>query len=126
VRCAHGGVRVWADCAEVRASRFVADTVGGRLQGAAGGEAAEVMKMNNGIGHRPLHVIAADVRASWPAVSPYAEPYLAAMGELHGIGDRYYEDSAESVVLYFLSNASGWRGEAARRLKAELREMVAR
>jgi hypothetical protein len=74
---------------------------------------------------RPLHVIAADIRANWSNVSPYAEPYLEALEELHGIGDRYFADSAEGVVLYFLANAGGWRGEAARRIKAELRGLVA-
>jgi hypothetical protein len=30
-------------------------------------------------------------------------------------------DSARSVVLYFLSNASSWRGDVAKRVKAELK-----
>ena len=36
----------------------------------------------------------------------------------------YYYDSAESVVLYFLANAQGFRGEDARRIKAELNSML--
>ena len=72
---------------------------------------------------RPLHVIAKEIRNNWAKVSPYAKPYLDAMSQLNSIDDKYYLDSARSVVLYFLSNASGWRGDVARRIKAELKEM---
>ena len=43
---------------------------------------------------------------------------------LEKITDNYYLDSAESVVRYFLANAGTWRGEVARRIKAELKEML--
>jgi hypothetical protein len=33
-------------------------------------------------------------------------------------------DSAESVVLYFLANASSYRGDKAREYKAELRAIL--
>ena len=70
---------------------------------------------------RSLSTIAIDIRRNWP--KPYfgAVPYLDAMAQLHAITDNYYYDSAESVVLYFLSNATTWRGEHARRIKAELK-----
>jgi hypothetical protein len=54
----------------------------------------------------------------------HARPYWSAMQDLETIDDTYICDSAKSIVLYFLSNASTWRGETARRIKAELREMV--
>jgi hypothetical protein len=73
---------------------------------------------------RALNEIARDVRAHWVKVNYAAEPYLRAMQELQGIGDRYYEDGAESVVRYFLSNASTWRGDDAKRIKAELKAML--
>lgn len=73
---------------------------------------------------RPLYEIAREIRKTWTKVSPYAEPYLEAMASLNSIHDNYYFDSAHSVVLYFLSNASGWRGEDARRIKAELKAML--
>ena len=75
--------------------------------------------------HRDLSVIAGDLRAWWANPSIHARPYLNAMSALSSIRGRYYEDSAESVVLYFLSNASGWRGDDARRIKAELKAMLA-
>lgn len=73
---------------------------------------------------RPLYEIAREIRKAWTKVSPYAEPYLEAMESLNTIDDNYYLDSGKSVVLYFLSNASTWRGEDARRIKAELKEML--
>ena len=39
--------------------------------------------------------------------------------------DQYYNDSAKSVILYFLSNASSFRGERAKALKAELKALGA-
>lgn len=80
--------------------------------------------MRNLISSRPLSAIARDIRNSWP--KPYfgAVPYLEAMETLNSIDDMYYLDTAESVVLYFLSNATTWRGEDARRIKAELNSML--
>lgn len=73
---------------------------------------------------RPLNVIAAEIRADWH--KPYfgAVPYLSAMAELDDVHGAYYEDSAASVVRYFLANATTWRGETARRVKAELKSMI--
>lgn len=81
---------------------------------------------------RPLFDIAADIRRTWvgkdgkPNVYFGAVPYLSAMGSLVGIDDRYGMDDARSIVLYFLSNATTWRGEDARRIKAELKAMLKR
>lgn len=76
-------------------------------------------------GHRPLADIASDIRRDWGAKTNYgAKPYLAAMGSLHDIKDNYGADSAESVVAYFLSNATSWRGEKARAIKAELKAIL--
>ena len=38
--------------------------------------------------------------------------------------DMYGFNTAESIVRYFLSNASTWRGETAKRIKKELKAMV--
>jgi hypothetical protein len=53
-----------------------------------------------------------------------AAPYLDAMGTLDGINDSYGCDSARNIVAYFLANASTWRGDAAKRIKAELNAML--
>lgn len=73
---------------------------------------------------RPLMLIAKDIRRNWPAVNYAAKPYLDAMGDLYDFTDSYGLDSAESIVLYFLSNAQTWRGPDARRIKAELNAML--
>lgn len=73
---------------------------------------------------RPLSVIAADIRKNWPKVHYAAKPYLDAMSQMDKITDNYYYDSGRSVVLYFLSNARGWRGPEAKRIKAELKKML--
>jgi hypothetical protein len=73
---------------------------------------------------RPLHEIADEIHRDWKNVNFAAKPYLQAMHSLGSIQENYGYDSATSVVLYFLSNASAWRGETARRVKAELKAMV--
>jgi hypothetical protein len=73
---------------------------------------------------RPLSVIAADVRANWPKVYFGAVPYLNAMFTLDSIADDYIADSGRSIVLYFLGNATTFRGPEARRLKAELKALL--
>ena len=71
---------------------------------------------------RPINIIAHDIIRSWPRPYFGAVPYLQAMLSLDNIDEDYGADSARSVVLYFLSNATTWRGPDARRLKAELKE----
>jgi len=73
---------------------------------------------------RPLYVIAKDIRKDLTKVYSGAKPYLDAMGQLDNIKDKFYFDSGESVVRYFLANASSWRGPKAREIKAELKAML--
>lgn len=74
---------------------------------------------------RSLSMIAVDIMQTWGSkISPAAKPYMQAMYQLDKITDDYYADSADSIVRYFLSNASGWRGDDAKRIKAELRSML--
>lgn len=69
---------------------------------------------------RNINVIAREVLADWKKPSPYALPYIKAMLALQSIDDKYLFEDGRSVVLYFLSNAGSWRGDTARRVKAEL------
>jgi hypothetical protein len=82
------------------------------------------MREKNMSDQRSLSVIAREIRADWH--KPYfgAMPYLDAMSTLDRMSDNYFQDSAKSIVLYFLSNATSWRGDTARRVKAELKGMV--
>lgn len=74
--------------------------------------------------HRPIHEIARDIIRHWPNIWFGAKPYLSAMRSLDRITDDYGADSGKSVVLYFLSNATTWRGETARCIKAELKAIL--
>lgn len=74
--------------------------------------------------HRKLSVIAFEITKSWQPMSYAARPYVEAMRTLNSINDKFGADDARSVVLYFLSNAATWRGDDARRIKAELKAMV--
>lgn len=74
---------------------------------------------------RSLSVIAAEIKRDWGSkVNFAAAPYLDAMNVLDGINDMYFQDSAKEIVLRFLGNAGAWRGETAKRVKAELRGML--
>lgn len=73
---------------------------------------------------RPIHEIAREIRADWKPVNYAARPYLDAMASLNSINDNYIADSARGVVLRFLGNAGSWRGETARRIKAELKALA--
>lgn len=73
---------------------------------------------------RSLGVIADEIYRSWKPVNYAAKPYLEAMAVLDSIDGKYGEDSAKSIVLYFLSNAQTWKGPDARRIKLELKALA--
>lgn len=73
---------------------------------------------------RPIREIAREIERDWTNVNFGAKPYLKAMKSLLKVTDRYYLDSAETVIRYFLANAGTWRGPVARRIKIELKGMV--
>jgi hypothetical protein len=77
------------------------------------------------IENRSIRSIALDIRKEWVKVNYAAKPYLDAMMELNSINDKYGFDNARSIILYFLSNASSFRGERAKALKAELKALGA-
>lgn len=83
--------------------------------------AKKIQKVQN----RPLYEIARDIRKDWGSKIHFgAKPYLDAMACLNSINDNYGWDSADSIVRYFLGNASTWRGETAKAIKKELKAMV--
>ena len=73
---------------------------------------------------RTLQDIAREIRSDWK--SPYfgAVPYLDALSSLGSVKDQYGYDSGRDMVIYFLSNATTWRGETARKVKAELKALL--
>lgn len=72
---------------------------------------------------RPIYEIAAEIRRDW--TRPYfgAVPYLEAMYSLETVRNNFHYDDGKSIVLYFLANANTWKGETARRVKAELKAL---
>jgi hypothetical protein len=75
---------------------------------------------------RTLREIAEEIQSDCGTKSwyVYAEAYVTPMQALNTMDDRYYEDSAESIVSYALANLTYWRGDVARRVKAELNSML--
>lgn len=73
---------------------------------------------------RPLYLIAREILTDWKKPSNYALPYIHAMARLSAVEETYGYDDAHDIVLRFLCNASGWRGEKARQIKAELKALV--
>ena len=73
---------------------------------------------------RLLSDIGKDIGADW--TNPYfgAVPYLDAMSTLGSIDDTYGMDNAKYIVVYFLSNATTWRGPVARDIKKELKKLA--
>jgi len=78
---------------------------------------------------RTISQIASEISKDWKATSKNgvyfgAVPYLQAMSTLNLPNDRYGMDSADSIVRYFLANASTYRGVKAKELKAELKTLM--
>ena len=77
---------------------------------------------------RPIYEIANEIHADWSkqgkGVNYAAKPYLKAMYDLDKIEDKYMYDSGRSVVAYFLANAGSWKGETAKRIKLELKQLL--
>lgn len=75
---------------------------------------------------RTFRQIAKDIKSTWLNVYFGAVPYLEAMLELDTTDPNamYYYDRAEDIALYFLANASTFRGNDAKRLKEELKKLI--
>lgn len=72
---------------------------------------------------RTLHEIAREIRKVWANVHYSAKPYLDAMSQMGSVKENFMFDSGHDIVIRFLGNATTWRGEDARRIKAELKQM---
>lgn len=77
--------------------------------------------MNN----QKISDLAVEIKKDWVNMSPAAKPYVEAMMSLVDKNSKYGADDGDTLVLYFLSNASTWRGETARRIKSELKRIIA-
>lgn len=75
---------------------------------------------------RTFSEIAREIRAVWVKESYAATPYIDAMMCINSSDPNhsYGFDNAKGIVLYFLANASTFRGADARRIKEELKSMI--
>lgn len=73
---------------------------------------------------RKLYEVAAEIKKDWKRPYFGAVPYIDALLTLESTSDFYGYDSADDMVRYFLANAGTWRGETARRVKAELKSLL--
>ena len=77
------------------------------------------------VNFRPLYEIGREIKRIWCAKVYFgAVPYLDALCTLQDKNSEYGCDSAESIVNYFLGNASTFKGDEARKLKAELKAAI--
>jgi hypothetical protein len=73
---------------------------------------------------RPLHQICDEIRKDWRPMPNYAKAHFEAIECATSIDEMYGFDSVKSEVCYFLGNAQTWKGETARRIKIELKQLV--
>lgn len=76
---------------------------------------------------RTFQQIAKDIKSIWLNVYFGAVPYLEALLTLDTSDPNamYLYDTAEDIVRYFLANAQTFKGADAKRLKEELKNLVA-
>lgn len=60
------------------------------------------------------------VRKNWAKPNFAAVPYIESMGHCETLESRYIAEDGATQVVYFLSNATTWRGDVAKLVKAEL------
>jgi hypothetical protein len=73
---------------------------------------------------RPIYRIAEEIALEWKEPYFAAVPYIRAMRYLSSLDDYYITERGRDIVMYFLDNASTWRGDKARDVKNELRAML--
>lgn len=71
-----------------------------------------------------IYEIAKIIKEDWKNINYAAKPYLEAMFALKDLSSVYCSDDASSIILYFLSNATSWRGDKAKEIKKLLRDMI--
>lgn len=78
---------------------------------------------------KPLYEYAAEIKQDYrkqgKPVYFAAVPYVDAMRSLSGMNSSLGWDTAEEIVIRLLGNLGTWRGETAKRVKAELKAALA-
>jgi hypothetical protein len=88
----------------------------------------QICRKDISVKHRPLYEIAKEIGADLKNISDSTFirilPYIDAMAKLRSLNDKYGFDSGRDIVIRFLIHARTWRGETARKIKAELRDIL--
>jgi hypothetical protein len=71
-----------------------------------------------------IYQLATEICKQWKPVHFSAVPYLIDMLKIADLSGNYGYDSKKSIVLYFLANATTFKGEYARAIKKELNKRV--
>lgn len=74
---------------------------------------------------RALSVIAAEIKKDWATPTFTAGTYLHSMHFMNDVEERSSGQDGRIIVRGFLKNASLWKGPVARRVKRELKELIA-
>lgn len=74
--------------------------------------------------YRPLCNIAQDIIEDWDNINEYAKPYINAMLSLEPNEENYGQDSAASIISYFLANSTSYITSKSDKYKDELRNLL--
>jgi hypothetical protein len=74
--------------------------------------------------HRSLATIAQEINELWSKQHYGAIMPIIAMENMVTTRDHYRSISGKDAIQLFLANASSWRGDDAKRIKAELKHML--
>lgn len=93
----------------------------------AGDHRADSVAHMASLEHADLQDLIAMTYSDWETMNPTAGAYLNALdvSDCHHLTDPVGSEDAATQVRHFLSQASGWKGETARGVKAELRRRLA-
>jgi len=87
----------------------------------------EIPKILQKLPSLKIYEIAEVIKRVWGQNINYAaKPYLSAMMSMNSVRDNYGQDDGRSIIAYFLSNASTFRGNEAKLIKAELNKRLKR
>lgn len=84
-----------------------------------GGEAVDITTLK-------LYELHDIIRRDWAKPNYAAVPYLDAMRYVEDLDSPYGADDGRMIVSYFLSNATSWRGDTAKAVRAELKRRLGR
>ena len=83
-----------------------------------------LIQVNGELPTATVSQIASIIELNWRAMNFAAVTYVRAMRSMWSVDSKYGCDDGRSIILYFLSNASTWRGPIAKAVKAELNKRL--